>query len=257
MAISQSASTAFVELAARVFPYRPDPDLACDLSLDELAAQYRKWETGSSIPFVILSPALTWLWHGFFVDLQSLAFRSVDPGVFLLEPHPVVWWIPAMMLGILSSLLPMHVLYSYLLGSKRYAEYTHYVNLRVGADGWRAMRWFGGFVTLCCAAIVPLILGYYTRFSHDSISVHGAFSGERNYRYSDIDELRWKAGYSRQGNRGKVTVQPEMEIAFRDGYCWSGHSPLFETPESKQREIIKFVSERSGQPIVEYARTPK
>ena len=46
----------------------------------------------------------------------------------------------ALSFGIVSSAVPLHFLYRWLLGD-RYAEYTHYGNLRVGFDSWKVFRW--------------------------------------------------------------------------------------------------------------------
>ncbi|HEX4148074.1 MAG TPA: hypothetical protein VHY20_03760 [Pirellulales bacterium] len=229
---------------------QPGSEGGCDLPLAELDTRYRRWESASLVPLVAFTAILSWMWYGLFIDLQNWAFRNFDPGIFLLQSQHLCWALPALMLGLVAAVLPMHLLYSFLLGS-RYAEYTHYSNLRLGGDAWRAWRWMSGIVALLSAAVVPLALDFYTCFSYDAIAIHRTpLASAKNYHYNDIEELRWVPAYKTQKSG---TIGPLVHILFRDGYCWSGLNLQFDSDEAKQREIANFVSQRSGLPIVQRA----
>src|SRR5262249_22487454 len=155
----------------------------------------------------------TGLWFVFFRAMQGIASAQIPASRYYILPSNVFWLLPAMFLGLPSSIVPVPICMGALLG-KRYDEYIHHSDLKFGMDGWKVLCWLVGPVLAACLGVVPLALDSYTRFTDESMFVNPFWSfGEREYPYSEVAEVRAVDGFIAPiGNR---VQRPHFEIAFR------------------------------------------
>jgi hypothetical protein len=225
---------------ARAFPYQA-PHVSADLSREELARRYARWES--------------FLWAGLFLGLARLAYASFRDDSFFLPPTMAFWFLPAIFLGILTGGALTHLLYARLLGD-RYAEYTLYANLRAGFDTWRVGRVLAAGMILLSAVAVPMGLDCYTRFTDEAVHVNTFFSlGERRDPYADATEIRRIATF--RAPNGNVIARPYFVLIFQDGSRWSSRDGLHDDDAKRDQAILAFVSRRSGKPVSEYEIAPE
>jgi hypothetical protein len=235
-------------LLRRLEPYRPPADNDPTLSLEELDERYGAWLKLSLIPTVLFTAALTGLWYLFFRLLQVVAHVPIPPSRYFLFPPAAFWLIPSFFLGLVCTVWPLQWLYRFLLG-KRYAEFIHYTGMRDGFDGRKFFRWMALAIFLVAFGLLPFALDCYTRFTDESMFINPFWSfGEREYPYSEVAEVRAVAAFiAPNGNR---VESPHFEIAFRDGYVWSTRQGLRDSDPEKDGVIVRFVSSKSGKPII-------
>ncbi|MGC3968431.1 MAG: hypothetical protein QM775_13955 [Pirellulales bacterium] len=254
-AVAAAGVGIFMALMAKFVPYRPNPGQVSRLSLEELAKQYRKWELAALFPFFIFATLSTLLWWLLLRNLGGLVLSGLPESKFLLATPDAAWFLPAIFLGIVTAALPMHLLYSRLLG-ERYAEYNHYTNLRTGFDGFRIFRWMAIILVPLCLLAALIGLDWYTRVLDDRLIDNSPLSiGETEHRYADIAEIRAVATF--RAPNGNIVQKPYFQVVFNDGFTWSTRNILNSWNADENREMIEFISRQADKPITAYLLAPE
>src|SRR5688572_25084552 len=114
----------FLYVLARLFPYKPSHESNPTLSLPELRKKYAKWELASLLPFFLTSFLGGYL---LFLALNWVSRHSVPKSSgtrWLMLPDKHFFMLPAIFLGILAGAVVTDLLYRFLLGADRYAEFN-------------------------------------------------------------------------------------------------------------------------------------
>jgi hypothetical protein len=227
-------------------PFTP-PLRAREYSWEKLEKQYRKWEVFSIVPLFGFTAALATVWYTiirFFVEMSI-----TDTGKYhhLLLPDGAFWALPALFLGMVSSVLPTTLLYKLLLRD-RYEEYILCGNLRVGFDAWRVFRGLALVISLGCAALIVLGLDWYVRFTEEEIVINRLLRfDELRYPYSRVQRIRAASHF--KAPVGTVREVTYFAIDFEDGERWTTRDGPQDLSRHVGEKIIQFVAERSGKGI--------
>jgi hypothetical protein len=161
--------------------------------------------------------------------------------------------VPAVFLGIFSSVPLLTVLARLFLGRRRFRDYLFWDEGRLGAghiDGLlRMLTVLAVLVGVSCAVFVGLVLNWYARFAEDEIAIKRFIGlGEEVHPYGDVEQIvltthRWS---------GKQTVPgSNLGLRFRDGRTWSTDQ-TFRLPEGDERErLLEFLRRKTGLEITE------
>ncbi len=220
----------------------------------ELQRRYGAWQASTAIPIAVFTVLLVYYWYGLFKFLHTLAVNRLPPTQFLLVPDHMYWFLLAFLLGMISAVLPVHSIYSFLLGD-RYGEFTHYGNLAVGFDAWWLIRRLSIGILLVVGIGTIAGLDCYTAFTNDRLVNNPFLSfGEEDHRYCDIKEIRSIRTF--RAPSGDRVVRPYFQIAFTDGSTWSSKDGLHEPNPATDRAILAFLSQRCGRPVTDYEIAP-
>lgn len=206
----------------------------------QLATKYTKWEQLSVIPIFIFTGVFTYLYCKLFIFLSNVAHLGVGESTYFLYPTTTLWFLPAFFLAIVTSAIPCHYLYSFLL-RERYDEYTLYCNLRHGFDGWKFLKKMSLVLIVAIFIFFPFIVDWYTRVTPSKIGVNEFFGfGEKHYKYQDINEIRRLLSF--KAPSGNIVRRIHHEIEFSDGFIWSSQRNPFELRPKQENEIIEYIS---------------
>lgn len=208
---------------------------------------YHRWEMGSLVPLLLAASASSYLWFRMLRLLAVFAERPVEKTRYLILPDPGSWGVPAIFLGIITSAVPLVLLYRFLLG-ERYVRYIRACNERFGFDGWRVFRFMAILIVVLAAIWTVLAARSFTRFDEDEIILSQPLTAKvTHYTYAQIRAIEHRATF--QAPSGAIIAQPNYVIHFDDGDTWSTRT-LFRTPDPTNDEsLIQFVAEQSGRQI--------
>ncbi len=169
-------------------------------------------------------------------------------GVFQLLPSGSAWGIPAMFLGLVSTLPLGDATYRLLL-KDRYQEYVRYGNLKLGTDFQRLTVPFIGIVVFLVLGAVILILNWYVVFTDTEIILNPLFSLSEQHRpYSSIVSIETSTRIRAFAGNVVNRREPEYLLYFEDRNTW----PTFRNPADLTgkllHEMMNFVSGKSGIP---------
>jgi hypothetical protein len=234
-------------LFRRLFPLRPLDPSETPLS-DEERRIYRRWEVWGLLPLFLVAPPLGYLW---FLALKWGAgcFPQETPDtLFLLRPDPLIWSVPAMLLGIISSAIPISALYLALLGS-RYHRFERFCSERVGFDGDRAFALLAVLFIVGTLVFFTVTVRSFARFTGSGVEIARAIPpGRTFYEYARVRSVEHRLSF--RAPIGNTVREPHYVIAFDDGSAWYSngvHSPPHEVAE----RIARMIAQRSGRTITE------
>ncbi len=199
----------------------------------------------------MLGLAVAWAW--LFDLLGDAHARTFPPGVFVFKP--AVYWaifgVPAIFLGIFSSIGIMEVLTRILVG-RRYTEYSHSAQARLGQVRQqrisRLFFFFAWFLGGLLAIWVLLAMNWYVRLTDNEIAIKPLFGiKEQVYPYNRILQIVLTS-HSRVKNED---IPGEgLHLRFDDGRTWStGQSfRVPDAPEERKR-LLDLLSHKSGKPV--------
>ena len=230
-------------LLRRWTPYKPPVDAYLP-PYEELIRKFLKWEQLSLLPLFIFSALLAIAWKRLLIFFAGLSYASLGDSVFLFTPSPDYWWLPSMFLGIITAIIPLTLLFKFLLGGD-YDLYVVYGNLRVGFDSVRMVRLIAIIVGPVALVFSLLAMNCYTKFSEDGIAINRFLSvGEIRYSYSRISAIK-SVRYFKAPN-GDIKERPYFAIEFNDGENWTTGDGLRDPDPDLDRRLIEFVYGRSG-----------
>lgn len=235
-------------LFRRLFPL-PDGYAESGKPYEELLPVYRNWELLSLPLMLVLVPPLTCIWWLLLYQLSLFIAGFYRDAVFHLYPPGIVWLLPAMLLGILST-GPFLVAIRRRRLKDRYREYVRYGNLKHRFDQDRAMPPFFVAAVLLVLLGVAALMHWRVVFTQREI-ITCPFFGLSNVRhsYDDIVEIR-TAPVSRAPS-GKVVPNEAGDhvVDFSDGSVWSTYPIWSHLRKAEKHELIDFIVAKSGKQV--------
>jgi hypothetical protein len=200
----------------------------------------------------MLGLAVAWAWV--FDLLGEAHARTFPPGVFVFKP--AIYWaifgVPAIFLGIFSSIGVMEVLTRILVG-RRYTEYSHWAQARLGQARQQRLGkrffFFAWFLGGVLAIWTLLAMNWYVRLTDDAIAIKPLFGiKEQLYPYNRIQQIVLTS-HSRVKN--EAIPSEGLHLRFDDGQTWStGQSfRVPDVPEERKR-LLEFLSQKTGKPVM-------
>jgi hypothetical protein len=220
-----------------------------------------RWLNALLIPFMIVGfLALGVLWAAVFHYLAEEHARTFPPAVFLFKPfhYGLVFAVPGLFLGILSSILPVLLLGRLLLG-RRYIDYLYWEEARVGLAGNSIeplLRGLSGLALLTgviAAVFTLLVMNWYARFTEDEIAIKRLIGfGEEVHPYSQVEQMVLT---SHKNQKEGEVAQENLHIRFADGRTWSTDQTFFLPPPGSERDrLLEFLTRKTGKPVTRARR---
>jgi len=236
----------FFSILRRLFSLPPEY-AESGKSLEELEPVYRRWEIYSlPLMLAVVPPLIAACWWILYrIGIWNAG--RFDGAVYHLWPFGLIWGVPAGILGLFTSAVPIDLFYRWRL-KDRYPEFERYANLRHGYDQQRAaLPIMGFFLSLVLIAVV-LILHNRVIFTKDEVIQYPFFSlSSVSHKYGEIVDIR--TAPKRRTPLGKLRDNNEYQTEFADGSVWyTLWEPAALAPAEK-REIMEFLSKKSGKPI--------
>jgi len=216
------------------------------LQLEDLGGKYRGWEAIVGCAVLACWAGIGYVFYEAICLLASVRYRSFAGEPFLVTPSDALWALAAGCLSVALSVFPVQPIVRRQLGD-RFEEYRLYT-LRYGFDPVKAF----GIITAIpqTVALVCLFFGLnsYTRFTQDAV-VHRSFWALRDSRhgYTEVASL-YDVAQARAPN-GHIIDDPHVVIEFEDGTRWSSWMTWRDPSPQEDRQILQWVSQRSGKPI--------
>jgi len=233
----------FLSLMRRVSSYTAKGH--SEKSLDDLSWEYGKWEFFAFLALCVFIPVITFALYFIFSALAPLFLPESDNTAWTIQVPDAMWYLPSFFAAILLSAIPTHFLFLAILGEKRYAEYTHFSNLKAGFDGWKVLRASGYFLFPIIAVALLFSWLNYAVITEDRIIVNLTFElTEKNYSFDQISALELVRSF-RAPNGNINRANPYIVIRFTDGSSLDFHSFLHNATIQTQVDILKMVSTKS------------
>ncbi len=234
-------------LFRRLFPLRPLDPSETPLS-DEERRIYRRWEIWGALPCFLVAPVLVYLWFLLFRWGAECFPQETPDTLFLLRPDPVIWFVPAMLLGILSSAIPTNFLYLAMLGS-RYRRFDRFCSERVGFDGDRALALLATLLIVGTLVLFAFAVRSFALFTGTGVEIGRALPpGRTFYDYARVRSVEHRASF--RAPIGNTVRTPHYVIAFDDGSAWYSNG-VHNPPQEVAERIARMVARRSGRTITE------
>jgi hypothetical protein len=234
-------------------PERAGPSPEADPLPRLTLGSYRWPNVLMGLVLIVTFLALGLGWALVFEYLGEQRARSLPAGVFLFTPtYGLVCAVPALFLGILSSIPALMVPARLLMGRRRFLEYLFWDEGRMGpGSADRVIKLFTGIALLASlgsAGFVGLVLNWYTRFGEDEIAIKGLFAPrEEAHSYADVVQIV----LTRERQQGKEVVPSAVVgLRFRDGRTWST-GQAFPAPSSpfERDRLLDFLRRKTGKDI--------
>lgn len=210
--------------------------------------RFARWEAASIIPFIVFAAFLGWGWHFVLRSVGEgwIVYRNPDAR-YVLSPSSSYWALPALFLGIITSAVPLTMLFRLLLRD-RYGRFVEFTNARAGFDSRKILRVFAVLVALGAGAFLLAGVRGYSVFDDNGIKESRVFSRQPEiYTYDSILSIQARQGLT--GRRGKWIRRPHYVVTFRGERNWSTLGNLRDPAPVQETRIMRFVSEKSGVPI--------
>jgi hypothetical protein len=199
-------------------------------------------------------------WAALFHYLGEARARSFGPAVFLFKPfhYGLVCFLPGLLLGICSAVVPALGLTRLLLGRRRFHEYLFWEEGRMRPEGgymeWclKAYAGLGLFVAVLCTLFVWQALNWYARFGEDEIAIKRLLGvGEEVHPYDTVTQIVFTshAGGGKQPQPGE-----RLHLRFRDGRTWSTDTTFHLPPDDELNPLLEFLATKTGKPITHARR---
>ena len=234
-------------VARKLIPYKAST-IECQKSLEELKREYTKWELFAILPFFVCVAALMYFWYGLFRDMADWFAHGLPPCHYLFMPCWAFWALPALFLGIITSALPVILLYKALL-RERYAEYIHYTNLKAGFDGLKVFAWISAPIVVLAVAAVVIGINTYTQFKDDAIVIKRPVAWRPvAYPYGRVAAVAEVARLV--APNGNLVDRTHYVIRFDDGTSWTSEDGMHEGEPEHDRAAVTFAAEAAGKAIL-------
>ena len=251
----------FLYVLARLFPYKPSREFTPTVSLSELRKKYTRWELAGALPLFlttflgayVLYLAFTWV-------SRHLAHESSETR-WLMLPDKYFFMLLATSLGLLVGVVATDLLYRFLLGADRYAEFNLYGQLQSGFDARRVRNFLFAIIGIPSILVTFLAIDCYAKFTDDKIIINAFWGvGERDRAYTDIARID---SISRVKVSNDIVERQHYLMHFNDGYVWSSRHFLYQIDgdpkvnSEKEKEVIQFLANKSGKQIETHDLLPE
>jgi hypothetical protein len=240
--------------AATAQPIENAPATRDDTELSHLTLHSYRWvHSFLSLVFIVTMLGMGLAWGFVFHYLGEARARSFPSGTFVFKPsiYGAIFGVPAIFLGIFSTMGIMEILTRILLG-RRYTEYSYWAQARLGQVRQqrisRRFFFFAWFLGGLMAIWALLAMNWYVRLTDDAVAIKPLFGlSEHVYPYNRIQQIVLT---SHSLVKNQAIPGEGLHLRFEDGQTWStGQSfRLPETPEERKR-LLDLLSRKSGKPV--------
>ena len=222
-----------------------------------LTVRSYRWLNALLVPvFPVTFLALGVGWAALFQYLGEQHARDFPPAVFLFKPfsYGLVCAVPALFLGILSTLPLLALLGRLILGRQRFLEYLFWDEGRLGAGSAdRVIRLLSGLAVLVgvgSAVFVGLAMNWYARFGEDGIAIKRLFAvREEAHPYGDVEQVV-VSSQRRVGD--EVFPGVDVGLRFRDGRTWrTGQTFPLPADAAERDRFLEFLRRKTGRPFTQ------
>lgn len=218
--------------------------------MDELSAEYGRWEVFSLVLIFFWTGALSYAWYrGIFFLVESIGPRPAGEA-YLILPDAAFWVLPAFFLGILSSAIPLDLIYRALL-KDRYAEFYAWQHLKHGFDSWRVGKYLAILVILGATVGTALGSDTYVRITESEIIVNpfSTWGKEHRYPYHMVVGVEERSHF--RAPNGTLKATRHHAVLFTNGMEWRTLDGLRDPTVSQDREMMRYIAHRAGLEIDE------
>lgn len=241
-------------LLAKLFPLKPHT--LQNVSFDVLRSKYAKWEVAALIPFFSFSAVGGYLIFQGLIGIFHHSVPQSHENRYLMLPDQYFFALPALFVGILLGAIPTDLLYRLLLKEK-YAEYSLYVSLKAGFDGWKVIKFLSALILVPSLIFTALAMDCYARFTDDRIVTNRFWGlGEIAHNYNQITRIK-SVRFIKAPN-GAIVENNYHVVHFNDGSIWSTKNLFYRAhqeiklSDEKEKQIFAFVTMKWGKDIERY-----
>jgi len=211
---------------------------------DEERAVFRRWELAAVGLFVLFAVALGFLWFGAFEILAALLLSQGPGAAFLFAPDTESLGIPAVFLGVVTSLLATELFLRAAL-RERHARFERYSREKATFDAGKVAVGLGWGV----AVAVLVFLGYWassvTRIGSGGIELGSGWPlGRERIPYERVRAVQLRASF--RAPNGNLIARPHHAIVFDDGREWTTRGPLRAPIPEADAQAMAFAARRAG-----------
>jgi hypothetical protein len=230
------------------------PDLR--LRPPRLALPSYRWVNVAALPFVIGGFLfLGASWAALFHYLGEEHARGFQPAVFLFKPfaYGLICFLPALFLGIFTTLPVLVGLARLLMGRRRFLEYLFWDEGRLSTqyvDGLlRMFRLMAILFATFSALYIVRVMNWYARLSEDEIAIVRFTSfREEVHPYSSVEEIVLT---SHHWDGKNATEGEDLGIRFSDGRKWNTDQTFMMPHDTGERDrLLDFLRRKTGKPIL-------
>jgi hypothetical protein len=197
------------------------------------------------------------LWAMVFNYLGNEYAKTFPSGVFVfVPPYRLIFGLPAVFLGIFSSVAIIDPLTRILLGS-RYTEYSHWEQARSGLDGPVAMRQFGKMFSRFAWILGPLMglwvllgMNWYMRLSENEVAIKPLFGiKEEVYPYNRVQQV---VVTTHAIEKWIAVSRENLHLRLDDGQTWStGQNFALPKSPEERKHLLEFLVQKTGKPLTQ------
>jgi hypothetical protein len=224
-----------------LFPVRPLGPTEMPLS-DQERRVYRRWEFRGLLPAFLVVPALGYLWFPALSWAAGCFSQNSPDTLFLLRPDPVIWFVPALLLGVITAAIPLNGLYLALLRS-RYRRFSRFCDERVGFDGGRAFAVLVAVFVVGTLVFFTVAVRSFARFTGSGVEIgRTLLPGRTFYAYERVRSVEHRATF--RAPMGTTIRAPHYVIAFDDGSAWYSNG-VHNPPQEVVERIARLIAQRT------------
>jgi hypothetical protein len=216
---------------------------------DEEHSVYRRWEIGGALSLFPLVALLCFGWYLVLTSAANLFYHDLPGTRFVVRPAAYYWMLPALVLGIITSPIPLDWLYRVLLRD-RYRRFHRFSLERAGFDARRLFVFLAVIILTASAVFFVAGVTSFCRFTDAGIEIQRPFSFHSAfYSYARVRAIEHHS--SMRMPAGNTIKRPNHVIIFDDSTSWSSADGLRDPSPEVDSRIARFVSGRTGLSIVE------
>jgi hypothetical protein len=217
-----------------------------------------RWVNIAGVPaFVVTMLASALGWAALLHVLGEARARSFGPAVFLFKPfaYGVICVLPAIFLGIFTTLPVLALLARLVLGRRRFREYLFWDEGRLASGGTPAegvismLAHLAVFSGVLSAGFVVLVMNWYARFTEEEIAIKRLLAvREEAHLYGSVVQVVLTT-HAKQGR--DILEREDVHLRFADGKTWDTDATFFLPRDATERQrFLDFLQAKTGKPIV-------
>jgi hypothetical protein len=251
MTVSPNTIFAWFRFLAWLFPATPLEQVTA-LTFEELRCKYRRRDFWGNILGFLTFLVLAVVCYYVMVGAATIQERGIKDARYIIGPSHIEFAVWAGAMSLTGSMfLVLAVLRAY-LGEEEFAVYSAYGSCRVShlaaLDIPKVYRMFFWLFFLPLLIIAILRVDTYTAFTNAKLIDNStwSFGSKTEHPYSAVRGVYEVRGFHA---RFKDLLEPYQVITFSDGSRWQTDYKAGGPKLEQQREIVRFVAERSGKTI--------
>jgi hypothetical protein len=195
-------------------------------------------------------------WAVLFDYLGEQHARTFPPAVFLFKPfsYGIICAVPALFLGIFTSLPLLTLLARLVMGRRRFLEYLFWDEGRLNARGHhvenmiKLLSVLALLLSLISTIFVGLVMNWYARFSEDEIAIKRFIGfGEEVHPYGNVEQI---VVTSHRWEDKQIVPGVDLAIRFSDGRKWNTDQTFVMPRDAAQRDrLLEFLQRKTGKSI--------